>query len=62
MCDREPVLFAIGPASTILRPRLGWPWPWIFLESAVTSFLGVLGITIVLFFVVAGTARAILGR
>jgi hypothetical protein len=31
-------------------------------ESAVSSFLGVLGITVVLFFVVAVTGRLMLGR
>lgn len=31
-------------------------------EVAVSSFLGVLGITVLLFFVVAVTARLILGR
>jgi hypothetical protein len=36
--------------------------PRLYRESAVFSFVGVLGIAIVLFFVVAVTGRLILGR
>jgi hypothetical protein len=38
------------------------PDPLRIRESVVTSFVGVLGITVVLFFVVALTGRLILGR
>lgn len=49
------------PAGTRPEPR-GWGGPSIRMVAPVFSLLGVLGIVVVLFFVVAITGRLILGR
>jgi hypothetical protein len=57
-------LFDAGDRSTIPSSRDAARCPGRFLRrgSRVFSFVGVLGITLVLFLVVAATARAVLGR
>ena len=57
-------LFGAADASTIPASRGAEFAPGRFLRRVcrVFSFVGVLGITVVLFLVVAATARAVLGR
>ena len=57
-------MFEPGPLTTIpsSRETAGFPGERSRRGRGVFSFVGVLGITLVLFFVVAVTARAMLGR